>query len=110
MTYEEAKNRLNACIKYGFLCRGCEFEHDCSIEKVHEMASESLEKQSELAKGIEDLKDTLNDAYALNDFVLNKVLTGKTLTEAEDIAEMFSVKAMQNLSWLLAVIDGSDSE
>lgn len=45
MTNEDANKRLKACIKYGFLCRGCEFEHDCSIEKVHEIAIDALEKQ-----------------------------------------------------------------
>ena len=80
-----------------------------SREKREEILRE-LKKVEELTKGIEDLKDTLKDAYTLNDFVLNEAIVGKPLTEAESIAESFSLKAMQNLSWLLAVIEGSDEE
>ena len=38
------------------------------------LAIEALEKMKELEKGLEDLEDTLNDAYTLNDFCLNKVI------------------------------------
>ena len=50
------------------------------------LAIEALEKMKELEKGLEDLEDTLNDAYT------------------------FSLKVMQNLSWLLGVIKGSDAD
>ena len=72
------------------------------------LAIEALEKMKELEKGLEDLEDTLNDAYTLNDFCLNKVILNQPMSECECIAESFSLKAMQNLSWLLGVIKGSD--
>ena len=72
------------------------------------LAIEALEKTKELEKGLEDLEDTLNDAYTLNDFCLNKVILNQQMSECECIAESFSLKAMQNLSWLLGVIKGSD--
>ena len=74
------------------------------------LAIEALEKMKELEKGLEDLEDTLNDAYTLNDFCLNKVILNQPMSECECIAESFSLKAMQNLSWLLGVIKGSDEE
>lgn len=107
MTYEEAIRKIK---EFGLHHAIEDLPYSSNTVQAFEMAIEALKKQSELAKGIEDLRDTLNDAYDLNDFVLNKILIGKPLTEAEDIAEMFSIKAMQNLSWLLAVIDGSDNE
>ena len=73
-----------------------------------ELAIEALEKMKELEKGLEDLEDTLNDAYTLNDFCLNKVILNQQMSECECIAESFSLKAMQNLSWILGVIKGSD--
>lgn len=72
------------------------------------LAIEALEKMKELEKGLEDLEDTLNDAYTLNDFCLNKVILNQSMSECECIAESFSLKVMQNLSWLLGVIKGSD--
>ena len=74
------------------------------------LAIEALEKMKELEKGLEDLEDTLNDAYTLNDFCLNKVILNQQMSECECIAESFSLKAMQNLSWLLGVIKGSDAD
>ena len=74
------------------------------------LAIEALEKMKELEKGLEDLDDTLNDAYTLNDFCLNKVILNQSMTECECIAESFSLKAVQNLSWLLGVIKGSDAD
>ena len=74
------------------------------------LAIEALEKMKELEKGLEDLEDTLNDAYTLNDFCLNKVILNQPMSECECIAESFSLKAMQNLSWLLGVIKGSDED
>ena len=74
------------------------------------LAIEALEKMKELENGLEDLEDTLNDAYTLNDFCLNKVILNQPMSECECIAESFSLKAMQNLSWLLGVIKGSDEE
>ena len=74
------------------------------------LAIEALEKMKELEKGLEDLEDTLNDAYTLNDFCLNKVILNQQMSECECIAESFSLKAMQNLSWLLDVIKGSDED
>ena len=74
------------------------------------LAIEALEKMKELEKGLEDLEDTLNDAYTLNDFCLNKVILNQSMTECECIAESFSLKAVQNLSWLLGVIKGSDAD
>ena len=74
------------------------------------LAIEALEKMKELENGLEDLEDTLNDAYTLNDFCLNKVILNQQMNECECIAESFSLKAMQNLSWLLGVIKGSDEE
>ena len=72
------------------------------------LAIEALEKMKELENGLEDLEDTLNDAYTLNDFCLNKVILNQSMSECECIAESFSPKVMQNLSWLLGVIKGSD--
>ena len=74
------------------------------------LAIEALEKMNELENGLEDLEDTLNDAYTLNDFCLNKVILNQPMSECECIAESFSLKAMQNLSWLLGVIKGSEEE
>ena len=74
------------------------------------LAIEALEKMKELEKGLEDLDDTLNDAYTLNDFCLNKVILNQPMSECECMAESFSLKAMQNLSWLLDVIKGSDND
>ena len=67
-----------------------------------------FKKMKELEKGLEDLEDTLNDAYTLNDFCLNKVILNQPMSECECIAESFSLKVMQNSSWLLGVIKGSD--
>ena len=71
---------------------------------------ETFKKMKELEKGLEDLDDTLNDAYTLNDFCLNKVILNQQMSECECIAESFSLKVMQNLSWLLGVIKGSDED
>ena len=71
---------------------------------------EAFKKMKELEKGLEDLKDTLNDAYKLNDFCLNKVIHNQPMSECECIAESFSLKAMQNLSWLLDVMKRSDED
>ena len=75
-----------------------------------EMAVDALEKMKELEKCLEDLEDTLNDAYTLNDFCLNKVILNQPMSECECMAESFSPKVMQNLSWLLGVIKGSDAD
>ena len=74
------------------------------------LAIEALEKIKELENGLEDLEDILNDAYRLNDFCLNKVILNQSMSECECIAESFSQKVMQNLSWLLGVIKGSDED
>ena len=74
------------------------------------LAVDALEKMKELENGLEDLEDTLNDAYTLNDFCLNKVILNQPMSECECIAESFLLKVMQNLSWLLGVIKGSDEE
>ena len=74
------------------------------------LAIEALEKIKELENGLEDLEDILNDAYRLNDFCLNKVILNQPMSECECIAESFSQKVMQNLSWLLGVIKGSDED
>lgn len=73
-----------------------------------ETAIDALEKIERIIDGIEDLYDTLNDAYTLNDYLLDKVIRWKLMTECENIAESFSLKVMQNLSWLLGVIDWSE--
>ena len=78
--------------------------------KAIELAVEALEKMKELEKGLEDLDDILNDAYTLNDFCLNKVILNQSMSECECIAESFSLKVMQNLSWLLGVIKGSEED
>ena len=85
-----------------------EWDYPMDYTAAFEMAVDALEKMKELEKGLEDLEDTLNDAYTLNDFCLNKVILNQSMTECECIAESFSPKVMQNLSWLLGVIKGSD--
>ena len=77
------------------LCDECEYH----------IAIECIEKQIELERGLSDLKATLNEAYKLNDYVLDKVLKNKPTTECEDVAESYSLRAMQNLGWLLGVIE-----
>ncbi len=79
-------------------------------EEQFKLYNEAFKKMKELEKGLEDLKDTLNDAYKLNDFCLNKVIHNQSMSECECLAESFSLKAMQNLSWLLDVIKGSDED
>ena len=85
-----------------------EWDYPMDYTVAFEMAMDALEKMKELEKGLEDLEDTLNDAYTLNDFCLNKVILNQQMSECECIAESFSQKVMQNLSWLLGVIKGSD--
>ena len=63
-----------------------EWNYPMDYTVAFEMAVDALEKMKELEKGLEDLEDTLNDAYT------------------------FSLKVMQNLSWLLGVIKGSDED
>ena len=85
-----------------------EWNYPMDYTVAFEAAVDALEKMKELEKGLEDLEDTLNDAYTLNDFCLNKVILNQQMSECECIAESFSPKVMQNLSWLLGVIKGSD--
>ena len=87
-----------------------EWDYPMDYTVAFEMAVDALEKMKELEKGLEDLEDTLNDAYTLNDFCLNKVIHNQPMNECECIAESFSLKVMQNLSWLLGVIKRSDAE
>ena len=87
-----------------------EWNYPMDYTVAFEMAVDALEKMKELEKGLEDLKDTLNDAYTLNDFCLNKAIHNQPMNECECMAESFSLKAMQNLSWLLDVIKGSDED
>ena len=87
-----------------------EWNYPMDYTVAFEAAVDALEKMKELEKGLEDLEDTLNDAYTLNDFCLNKVILNQQMSECECIAESFSLKAMQNLSWLLGVIKGSDAD
>lgn len=82
---------------------------DCEKCEV-ELAIEAIEKMKELEKGLEDLDDILNDAYTLNDFCLNKVILNQPMSECECIAESFSLKVMQNLSWLLDVMKRGDED
>ena len=85
-----------------------EWNYPMDYTVAFEMAVDALEKMKGLENGLEDLEDTLNDAYTLNDFCLNKVILNQSMSECECIAESFSPKVMQNLSWLLGVIKGSD--
>ena len=85
-----------------------EWNYPMDYTVAFEMAVDALEKMKGLENGLEDLEDTLNDAYTLNDFCLNKVILNQPMSECECIAESFSPKVMQNLSWLLGVIKGSD--
>lgn len=78
------------------------------FDEAFKMAIESLEKLEEITKGIEDLKETLSDAYKSNDYVLDKVVHNIRITECEDLMESFSLKVMQNIGWLLGVLDWSD--
>lgn len=79
-------------------------------EGQFKLYKEAFKKMKELEKGLEDLEDILNDAYTLNDFCLNKVILNQSMSECECIAESFSLKVMQNLSWLLGVIKRSDED
>ena len=87
-----------------------EWDYPMDYTIAFEMAVDALEKMKELENGLEDLEDTLNDAYTLNDFCLNKVILNQPMSECECIAESFSLKVMQNLSWLLGIIKGSEEE
>ena len=102
MTNKEAIEIINIAIAE------VEWDYPMDYTVAFEMAMDALEKMKELEKGLEDLEDTLNDAYTLNDFCLNKVILNQQMSECECIAESFSQKVMQNLSWLLGVIKGSD--
>ena len=102
MTNEDAIKTINIAIAE------VEWDYPMDYTVAFEMAVDALKKMKELEKGLEDLKDTLNDAYTLNEFCLNKVIRNQPMSECECIAESFSLKVMQNLSWLLGVIKGSD--
>ena len=102
MTNKEAIETINIAMAE------VEWDYPMDYTVAFELAIDALEKMKELEKGLEDLEDTLNDAYTLNDFCLNKVILNQSMTECECIAESFSLKVMQNLSWLLGVIKGSD--
>ena len=52
-----------------------EWNYPMDYAVAFEMAVDALEKMKELEKGLEDLEDTLNDAYTLNDFCLNKAIS-----------------------------------
>ena len=80
MTNKEAIETINIAMAE------VEWDYPMDYTVAFEMAVDALEKMKELEKGLEDLEDTLNDAYT------------------------FSLKVMQNLSWLLGVIKGSDEE
>lgn len=112
MTYDEALARFKT---FGYFCDEYEYSNACDYDckKCDDMKHrmiEALKKMKELSKGIADMEDTLNDAYTLNDFCLNKVIRKQPMSECECIAESFSLKAMQNLDWLLGVIKRSDEE
>ena len=102
MTRNEAIETINIAMAE------VEWNYPMDYTVAFEMAVDALEKMKELEKGLEDLEDTLNDAYTLNDFCLNKVILNQPMSECESMAESFSLKVMQNLSWLLGVIKGSD--
>ena len=102
MTRNEAIETINIAMAE------VEWNYPMDYTVAFEMAVDALEKMKELEKGLEDLEDTLNDAYTLNDFCLNKVILNQPMSECECMAESFSPKVMQNLSWLLGVIKGSD--
>lgn len=104
MTNEDAIKTINIA------AAEVEWNYPMDYAIAFEMAIDAIEKMKELEKGLEDLEDTLNDAYTLNDFCLNKVILNQSMSECECIAEPFSLKVMQNLSWLLGVIKGSDEE
>ena len=104
MTNEDAIKTINIA------AAEVEWNYPMDYTVAFEAAIEAIEKMKELEKGLEDLKDTLNDAYTLNDLCLNKVIHNQSMSECECIAESFSLKAMQNLSWLLDVIKGSDED
>ena len=101
MTNKEAIETINIAMAE------VEWDYPMDYTVAFEMAIDALEKMKELEKGLEDLEDTLNDAYKLNDFCLNKVIHNQSMSECECIAESFSLKVMQNLSWLLDVIKRS---
>ena len=102
MTNKEAIETINIAMAE------VEWDYPMDYTVAFEMAVDALEKMKELEKGLEDLEDTLNDAYTLNDFCLNIVIFNHSMSECECMAESFSPKVMQNLSWLLGVIKGSD--
>ena len=104
MTNEDAIETINIA------AAEVEWDYPMDYAIAFEMAIDAIEKMKELEKGLEDLDDTLNDAYTLNDFCLNKVILNQQMSECECIAESFSPKVMQNLSWLLGVIKGSDED
>ena len=101
MTNEDAIKTINIA------AAEVEWDYPMDYTVAFEAAIDALEKMKELEKGLEDLEDTLNDAYTLNNFCLNKIILNQPMSECECIAESFSLKVMQNLSWLLDVIKRS---
>lgn len=69
------------------------------------MAVEALEKMSALKDGLDSLKEDLQKAYKLNDASLSYVLKGNAMSELECRAEEFSLMMMQDLSWLIDIIE-----
>lgn len=109
MTLEEAMDR---CVIIRDTLMSMDLTIVSNVDNIEwaTMCAEAIEKMKELEKGIADIEDTLNDAYTLNDFCLNKVIRKQPMSECECIAESFSLKAMQNLDWLLGVIKRSDED
>lgn len=70
------------------------------------MAVEALEKMSAIKDGLDSLKEDLQEAYKLNDAILSYVLKYNPITELESRAEVFSLRMMQDLSWLVGIIEG----
>ena len=68
MTNKEAIETINIAMAE------VEWNYPMDYAVAFEMAVDALEKMKELENGLEDLEDTLNDAYTLKDFCLNKVI------------------------------------
>lgn len=106
MTYEESKKYYEAKESLKYLisedCGDCQFDF---INEVH-LAIEALGKMSAIKDGLDSLKEDLQEAYKLNDAILSYVLKGNAMSELECRAEEFSLMMMQDLSWLVGIIEG----
>lgn len=80
------------------------------FDKVNavDVAIGCVEKVMAIEENIKGLREDCDEAYKLNDMIMSDVLMHRNMTKNELAAESFALRMMQELSWLIGILERED--